>query len=162
MRAQAGGGEDETLARRRSIGGERVKIFIVQRTLPGLRPEHLAAVHRALPESSRRLSVGGERVRYLRSTFAPARAVAFCLFHATSEDLVRRVNDVAQVPFDRIDEALEFESPGRIGPGGGRGGTLCPFALDNPGGDLSPRGESELREDVLERGSRPSFVRSRA
>ena len=100
-----------------------MKIFIVQRTLPGLRPEHLAAVHRALAKSSRRLSVGGDRVRYLRSIFAPARAVSVCVFQATSEDLVRRVNDVAQVPFDHIEEALEFESPGRIGPGRGRGWT---------------------------------------
>jgi hypothetical protein len=100
-----------------------VAIFIVQRTLRELTPEHLEAVHRALAESSRRLSVGDDRVRYLRSIFSPTRAVCLCVFDATSGDLVRRVNEVAQVPFDRIEEALEFESPGRIGLGRGREGT---------------------------------------
>lgn len=88
-------------------------IFIVQRTLPGLNSDHLAAIHRAIAESSRRLSNGDESVRYLRSTFAPARAQCLCVFEATSGDLVRRVNEVAQVPFDSLDEAIDFEHPGR-------------------------------------------------
>lgn len=87
--------------------------YIVERRLQGLRPEQLSAVHRALAESSRRLSVGEDRVRYLRSMFAPGRALCLCVFQATSEDLVTRVNEVAQVPFESIDEALNFEEPGR-------------------------------------------------
>jgi hypothetical protein len=35
------------------------------------------------------------------------------VFQATSEDLVRRVNEVAQVPFESIDEIVAFEEPGR-------------------------------------------------
>ena len=88
-------------------------IFIVQRSLPGLSLEHLAAAHRALAESARRLSVGEDCVRYLRSTFVPARARCLCVFEATNRDLVRRVNEVAQVPFESIDEAVNFEEPGR-------------------------------------------------
>jgi hypothetical protein len=92
--------------------GDSVAVFVVERTLPGMSLEHLAAAHRALAESSRRLSSGDDRVRYLRSTFAPARARCLCVFEATSGDLVRRVNEVAQVPFTSIDEAIEFEAPG--------------------------------------------------
>lgn len=88
-------------------------IFIVERTLPELSLEQLAAAHRALAESSRRLSLGVERVRYLRSTFAPTRARCVCVFEASSRDLVRQVNDIAQVPFEAIDEAIEFEEPGQ-------------------------------------------------
>ena len=88
-------------------------IFIVERRLQGLSPEHLAALHRALAESSRRLSAGEDSVRYLRSMIAPARALCLCVFQATSGDLVRRVNEVAQVPFESIDEAMNFEDPGR-------------------------------------------------
>ena len=87
--------------------------FIVERRLQGLSPEHLAALHRALAESSRRLSVGEDRVRYLRSMFAPGRALCICVFQATSGDLVRRVNEVAQVPFESIEEVVNFEEPGR-------------------------------------------------
>jgi Protein of unknown function (DUF4242) len=98
----------------RSTGGkgDSVAVFVVDRTLPGMSLEHLAAAHRALAESSRRLSSGDDHVRYLRSTFAPARARCLCVFEATSGDLVRRVNDVAQVPFVSIDEAIEFQAPG--------------------------------------------------
>lgn len=88
-------------------------IFIVERRLPELSLEHLAAAHRALAESSRRLSMGGDSVRYLRSTFSPALGRCLCVFEASSRDLVRRVNEVAQVPFERIEEAVHFEDPGR-------------------------------------------------
>jgi hypothetical protein len=94
--------------------GDTVSIFIVERKLNGLNAEQLAALHRALAESSRRLSVGEDSVRYLRSMYAPERALCLCVFQATSGDLVKRVNDVAQVPFESIDEAISFEDPGRL------------------------------------------------
>ena len=87
-------------------------IFIVERRLPELSLAHLVVAHQALAESSRRISMGGDSVRYLRSTFSPSAGRCVCLFEATSLDLVRRVNEVAQVPFDRIDEAVHFEDPG--------------------------------------------------
>lgn len=86
-------------------------VFVVERTMPGLSLDHLAGVHRALAESTRRVSGDGERVRYLRCTFRPDAARCSCVFEANSADLVRRVNEVAQVPFDRIEEAIEFEEP---------------------------------------------------
>jgi hypothetical protein len=89
-----------------------VAIFIVERRLPELSLEHLIMAQRALADSSRRISMGGDSVRYLRSTFFPAVGRCVCMFEATSLDLVRRVNEVAQVPFDRIDEAVHFEDPG--------------------------------------------------
>jgi hypothetical protein len=89
-----------------------VAIFIVERRLPELSLEHLAMAQRALADSSRRISMGGDSVRYLRSTFSPAIGRCVCMFEATSKDLVRLVNEVAQVPFDRIDEAVHFEDPG--------------------------------------------------
>ncbi len=87
-------------------------IFIVERRLPELSLAHLVVAHRALAESSRRISMEGDSVRYLRSTFTPTGGRCVCMFEATSLDLVRRVNEVAQVPFDRIDEAVHFEDPG--------------------------------------------------
>jgi hypothetical protein len=90
-----------------------VAIFIVERRLPGLSLAHLGTAHRALAEGSRRLSKDDEPVRYLRCTFAPARERCWCVFEASGAELVRRVNEVAQVPFERIDEAVDVVAPGR-------------------------------------------------
>ena len=94
------------------LGNAPSIVFAVERTLSGLSLVHLAAAQRALGESARRLS--GERgvVRYLRCTFTPHAERCLCVFEANSVDLVRRVNEVAQVPFDRIEEAIEFRDPG--------------------------------------------------
>jgi hypothetical protein len=97
-----------------------VAIFIVERRLPELSLEHLIMAQRALADSSRRISMGGDSVRYLRSTFFPAGGRCVCMFEANSLDLVRRVNEVAQVPFDRIVEALHFEDPGATHDTGGQ------------------------------------------
>jgi len=89
-----------------------VAVFLVECRLPGMSLEDVAAARRALAASARRLSSGGDRVRYLRSTFVPARARCLCMFEATSGELVRRVNEVAQVPFVSIEQAIEFPEPG--------------------------------------------------
>lgn len=88
-------------------------VFVVERRLLGVGPDHLAAVHRALAESARRLSGRGDVVRYLRCTFLPDAARCLCVFEANSVEPVRRVNEVAQVPFDGIEEAIDFHEPGR-------------------------------------------------
>ena len=96
-------------------GGRRtsVAIFIVRRTLPGLDSSNLAKLHRALAESARRLTAHGDPVAYLRCLYAPERGDLLCVFRAASEDAVRRVNEVAQVPFDCIESGLDFTRPGR-------------------------------------------------
>jgi hypothetical protein len=86
-------------------------VFVVGRRLTGFGVDELVTVHRALAESARRLSARGEPVRFVRCTFVPAAARCQCVFEGTSADLVRRVNEVAQVPFDGIERAIEFEGP---------------------------------------------------
>jgi len=117
-----------------------VSIFIVERTLPGLRLEQLSAMHRAVAQSSHRLSVGGDSVRCLRSMYLPARALCVSVFVATSRDLVSRVNDVAQLPFDSIDEAIAVDDADPAVAGRGPGVAGCPQeSRHEPAGtDLSP------------------------
>lgn len=98
---------------------EPAVVFVVERRLPGVDPDRLAGVHRALAESARRLSGRGDVVRYLRCTFIPGASRCLCVFEADNADLVRRVNEVAQVPFDRIEEAFDFDVTGRVRPTGG-------------------------------------------
>ena len=85
--------------------------YIVERSLPGLSEQHRSALQYALREASRRLTASGSPVRYLGSTFVPARSQCFCLFEAGSPDAVKAVNEAALVPYITINEAVEL--PGR-------------------------------------------------
>jgi uncharacterized protein DUF4242 len=87
-------------------------MFIVDRVIPGLTADLLAEAQRCLQEAVRRVSDGGEAVRYLRCTFIPDQQRCLDLFEAVSADEVRRVNDIAQVPFRWIGQASEDAEPG--------------------------------------------------
>jgi hypothetical protein len=78
-----------------------VGIFSVERTLTGTKHRHRAAGHRALGESSRRLSDLRDVVHYLRSTFVPAHAQCACMSESNTVDVVRLVNELARVPFGK-------------------------------------------------------------
>ncbi len=89
--------------------------FIVDRVMPGLTPELLVEAQRLLHEAARRFSGGAEGAeteRYLRCTFLADEQRCICLFEAPSADAVRRVNDMAQVPFRRVQPGTEFSAPG--------------------------------------------------
>lgn len=86
-------------------------VFIVDRDLPGISMDELAAAQRSAIETSQRFHANGKDVRYIRSTFVPGEAHCMCLFEAPSADLVREVNDEAQIPYSRVTEALDL-TPG--------------------------------------------------
>lgn len=87
-------------------------MFIVERVVPGLTAELLVEAQRCLQDAVRRVSHGGAVVRYLRCTFIPDQDRCLDLFEAVSTDDVRRVNDIAQVPYRRIGETYEAADPG--------------------------------------------------
>jgi hypothetical protein len=86
-------------------------VFVVERTLLATCRADLAALHRALAEASRRLSASGGIVRYLGSTYIPARDRSISIFAAGSELSVRRVIDMAQLSSGPVEEALHFGHP---------------------------------------------------
>ena len=47
-------------------------------------------------------------MRYIRSTFVPESGACMCLFEASGADAVKRVNEAAKIPFDRVTEALDL------------------------------------------------------
>jgi len=55
-----------------------------------------------------RISKNGEQIRYVRCTFLPDQSRCMCIFQSSSRELVRTVNETAQVPFTRIENALDF------------------------------------------------------
>jgi hypothetical protein len=83
-------------------------MFAVNRYLPGLTAAQLRVLHRALTEAAGRVSAEGRVVRHLRSTYVPARSQCICVFDADTADAVARANEIAQVPFTTIDEAVDL------------------------------------------------------
>ena len=83
-------------------------VFLVDRNLPGVTMEQLAAAQKAAIETSQRFTAEGKSVRYIRSTFVPGEAHCMCLFEAPNAALVREVNETAKIPFTRIVEAADL------------------------------------------------------
>ena len=83
-------------------------VYMVERDLPGVTMDQLAAAQKAAIETGQQLTDEGKNVRYIRTTFVPNEARCMCLFEADSAELVREVNETAQIPFTRIVEALDL------------------------------------------------------
>jgi muconolactone delta-isomerase len=83
-------------------------VYIVDRNLPGVTLEQLAAAQKAAIETSQRFSAQGKPVRYIRSTFVPGESHCMCLFEASNADLVKQVNEAAKIPFTKVTEALDL------------------------------------------------------
>jgi hypothetical protein len=85
-----------------------MSVYMVDRELPGIEMEQLAAAQKAAIETSQRFTDEGKPVRYIRTTFVPGEAHCMCLFEADNADHVREVNETAKIPFTRIVEALDL------------------------------------------------------
>jgi hypothetical protein len=83
-------------------------VYMVDRSLPGVTVDQLAAAQKAAIETSRQFSAQGKPVRYIRSTFVPGESHCMCLFEASNPDLVKQVNEAAKIPFTKITEALDL------------------------------------------------------
>ncbi|WP_090030614.1 nickel-binding protein [Lutimaribacter saemankumensis] len=54
------------------------------------------------------MSGAGEKISYIRSTFAPEDGRCMCLFEGESAEQVQRLNDTAGLPYSRVVEALDL------------------------------------------------------
>jgi hypothetical protein len=77
---------------------------MVERYLPGITTEQLAAAAVRAKTVTAEMSSKGKPVRYLRTTFVPSEDKAFCIFDAPSAERVREANELAQIPLQRITE----------------------------------------------------------
>jgi hypothetical protein len=82
--------------------------FLVIRKLPGISPEQLAQAQQAAIQTAESLRGQGTNIEYVRSLFLPGGADCMCLFRADNQDDVRRLNEQAGLPFDRIEPALDL------------------------------------------------------
>jgi len=83
-------------------------VYMVDRNLPGITMEQLAAAQKAAIETGKRLTASGKPVRYIRSTFIPQESRCMCLFEASNPELVKQLNDEAKIPDTRVIEAADL------------------------------------------------------
>jgi len=76
--------------------------YLVERDLPGITMEELAAAQKRAIQTVKELTATGREVRYIRSTFVPGEDRCICLFEAPNPENVREANERAQIPFTRI------------------------------------------------------------
>ena len=84
--------------------------YLVERYLPGLTPDQLAAAAGSAKRTTETMTHEGTPVQCLRSTFIPGEEKCFCLFEGPSAEVVRTANDRAQLPYERIVEAMHVAS----------------------------------------------------
>ena len=83
-------------------------VYMVERDLPGVKMEQLAAAQKRAIEAGKELTAEGKEVRYIRSTFVPGQNKCMCLFEAPNPENVREANERAQISFTRIVEAMDL------------------------------------------------------
>jgi muconolactone delta-isomerase len=83
-------------------------VYMVDRDLPGIAMEDLAAAQKRAISTSVLLQGQGKPVSYIRSVYVPGESHCMCLFDAANMDLVAELNDVAEIPYTRIIEALDL------------------------------------------------------
>ena len=85
-----------------------MQVYMVERSLAGISMDQLAAAQQRAISSAADMTSRGEPVRYIRSTFVPETGQCMCLFEAQDAEQVRAVNRQADIPFDKVTEALDL------------------------------------------------------
>jgi hypothetical protein len=79
-----------------------VLTFMAECFWPDMSEAKVQAAGTRAGHAARAASRDGDAVRYLGAILIPADEVAFCLFEASSAQLVREISERAQIPFERI------------------------------------------------------------
>lgn len=85
-----------------------MSVFMVERDLKGIAMDDLAGAQQAAIGKAEEMRNGGSEIRYIRTTFAPEDGRCMCLFEASSDAEVRRLNDEAGLPYSRVVPALDL------------------------------------------------------
>ncbi len=85
-----------------------MSVYMVERSLGGISMDALGGAQKAAIGKAEEMTAAGTPVHYIRSTFAPEDGRCMCLFEAGSEADVKRLNDEAGIPYDRVVPALDL------------------------------------------------------
>src|SRR5437588_13030513 len=83
-------------------------VYMVDRSLPGVTIDQLAAAQKAAIDTSKKFTAQGKSVGYIRSTFIPGESRCSGLVESSNGDLVKQVSQAAKIPFTRVSEAMEL------------------------------------------------------
>ncbi|HIC79466.1 MAG TPA: DUF4242 domain-containing protein [Kiloniellaceae bacterium] len=84
--------------------------YMVERHLPGITGDQLSAAAARAKLTTAQMSDEGTPIRYLRSTFVPGEEKCYCLFDGPSADAVEQANQRAEIPYERVVEAMHIAS----------------------------------------------------
>ncbi len=84
--------------------------YMVERHLPGITSDQLSAAAARAKATTAQMSEEGTPIRYLRSTFVPSEEKCYCLFDGPSADAVEQANKRAEIPYERVVEAMHITS----------------------------------------------------
>ena len=87
--------------------------FLVEHYWPGVTVEGFRDAAERLRASSTELAASNSEIRFLHSTLVPEDEAAFCVFAASSPEIVVEAYRRAGVQFERILGALEMSGPAR-------------------------------------------------
>lgn len=85
-----------------------MQVFMVERELPGIPMDQLAAAQQRAIQTAASMSSQGQPIRYLRTTFVPDSGRCMCLFESDSAERVEQLNRAAQIPFTSVMPALHL------------------------------------------------------
>jgi hypothetical protein len=85
-----------------------MSVYMVDRDLPGITMDQLGAAQKAAIKTSQDFTAQGKNVRYIRSMYVSEEAHCMCLFEAENADVVKEVNDKAQIPYTRVVKAMDL------------------------------------------------------
>ncbi len=83
-------------------------VYMVERSLKGISMEDLGGAQKAAIAKAAEMSAAGTKIGYVRTTFAPDDGRCMCLFEGNSVSDVKRLNEHAGIPYDRVVEALDL------------------------------------------------------
>ena len=85
-------------------------MYVVERHLPRFTSEQLAAAAARAKSTTADMTREGTPIRYLRSIFIPGEDKCFCTFEGPSVSSIEEANNRAEIPFERVVEALQITS----------------------------------------------------
>lgn len=85
-----------------------MSVFMVERDLKGISMEDLGGAQKAAIQTAQQMTEKGDRIAYIRSTFAPEDGRCMCLFDGDSAEQVKRLNDTAGLPYSRVVPAMDL------------------------------------------------------
>ena len=91
------------------------RLFFVEHQLPKVTDAELALLQATLNDACLRLTVRGQAVGYLGSTYLPGPERLLSLFEAATADAVRTVAESSQAPASDLEAAVVLPPPGRPG-----------------------------------------------